>query len=577
MALHSHSKNQSKNQHELEIVSAQDEEMAFISEDLSKDIHYEVPRKSPAALFGSQRAGSIILPLELQDTIRRLICDANKPQIHSDAKRLFQKDTAQGNEWDLQYDTKYRTRIQGVKHAKRDGTAFASIALPAHYSAIFAVLDHVKRRLGPSWRVERVLDWGAGAVTLLPRASLYSFQTPETVDNPTDTLRIADSALKSYTGIEKRNGLTGIGRRLMQDIRPEHLSVSWQKGWRPEDNILPSFGDEVVALSAFLLSTLPDALARKTLVQEIWDSGASTMILIDHSSKAGFEAVAAAREYLLNLGRKELTSGEVTSASGSHVLAPCPHDGACPLFFPGAVKLVCGYSQRIQRPEFVRRTKHSNVGHEDIGYSYVVIQRGERPRPTITGLGRTGAVGQRELDKAASELSVKELHIHDEQEPESSFPQDSENKSTLPMQPDKDFSEGEIQEAIRLEAYQWPRLIFPPLKKSGHIILDGCTAEGKIMRMTIPRSQGKQPFYDARKSGWGDIFPHPPKNKPQERQHVLKPGSLNVPGSDIGKRGPDRTHSRTSYEEIAKILREDRKKAERMKRRARVSSEDSDD
>lgn len=30
--------------------------------------------------------------------------------------------------------------------------------------------------------------------------------------------------------------------------------------------------------------------------------------------------------------------------------------------------------------------------------------------------------------------------------------------------------------------------------------------------MTVPRSQGKQPYYDARKASWGDIFPHPPKN-----------------------------------------------------------------
>lgn len=37
------------------------------------------------------------------------------------------------------------------------------------------------------------------------------------------------------------------------------------------------------------------------------------------------------------------------------------------------------------------------------------------------------------------------------------------------------------------------------------------------MRITIPKSQGKQPYYDARKSSWGDIFPHPPKNTPHER------------------------------------------------------------
>lgn len=28
----------------------------------------------------------------------------------------------------------------------------------------------------------------------------------------------------------------------------------------------------------------------------------------------------------------------------------------------------------------------------------------------------------------------------------------------------------------------------------------------------IPRSQGKQEYYDARKSAWGDLFPHEPRN-----------------------------------------------------------------
>jgi len=37
----------------------------------------------------------------------------------------------------------------------------------------------------------------------------------------------------------------------------------------------------------------------------------------------------------------------------------------------------------------------------------------------------------------------------------------------------------ELQEALRLEAFSWPRLVFPPMKRSGHVILDSCTAEGQ--------------------------------------------------------------------------------------------------
>jgi ribosomal protein RSM22 (predicted rRNA methylase) len=57
---------------------------------------------------------------------------------------------------------KYKTRRQAVLHSERDGIAFASVALPAQYSAIYSVLDHLNHRLESDWEVERVIDWGAG-------------------------------------------------------------------------------------------------------------------------------------------------------------------------------------------------------------------------------------------------------------------------------------------------------------------------------------------------------------------------------------------------------------------------------
>lgn len=61
-------------------------------------------------------------------------------------------------------------------------------------------------------------------------------------------------------------------------VQSEATLVSWRKAWHSEDNITPSSGGDVVALSAFLLTTLPDVLARKKLVQEIWESGANTIV-----------------------------------------------------------------------------------------------------------------------------------------------------------------------------------------------------------------------------------------------------------------------------------------------------------
>jgi hypothetical protein len=97
-----------------------------------------------------------------------------------------------------------------------------------------------------------------------------------------------------------------------------------------------------------------------------------------------------------------------------------------------------------------------------------------------SNVGRIGEVGKRAL--AAEKLSktpIKELEVHVQRggsalsvlPSETAFP-------TQPLDPDYGMSPSEVQAQLRLEAYQWPRLIFPPLKKSGHAILDACTADG---------------------------------------------------------------------------------------------------
>lgn len=130
----------------------------------------------------------------------------------------------------------------------------------------------------------------------------------------------------------------------------------------------------------------------------------------------------------------------------------------------------------------------------------------------------------------------------------------------------------EVEAALRLEAYSWPRLVFPPLKRSGHVILDGCTTEGKIMRMTIPKSQGKQPYYDARKSGWGDIFPHEPKNKPQVRSlpSTKREGGTPIKGDDIGKRRGASPQA-ASYHKLSKEIEEQKRRKRRVKLRSTES------
>ena len=58
------------------------------------------------------------------------------------------------------------------------------------------------------------------------------------------------------------------------------LSLVWQKSFQDDDKIRRSEGHDTIALSAFMLTSLPTAVARKALVKEMWESGAHVMVIL---------------------------------------------------------------------------------------------------------------------------------------------------------------------------------------------------------------------------------------------------------------------------------------------------------
>lgn len=111
------------------------------------------------------------------------------------------------------FDMKYKSFEQRKRHGERDGTAFATVALPAHYSAILSVLTNVRHRLGPNWRVDRVIDWGAATGSAL-WAALHAFQTEH--DVPLEEIKAVNSTVQTYMGLDKRVGLVDIGKRILR-------------------------------------------------------------------------------------------------------------------------------------------------------------------------------------------------------------------------------------------------------------------------------------------------------------------------------------------------------------------------
>lgn len=149
-------------------------------------------------------------------------------------------------------------------------------------------------------------------------------------------------------------------------------------------------------------------------------------------------------------GFKRITQARsmILDTQDTHIIAPCPHTHSCPML---TTKSWCHFSQRTHRTKHMLQTKTCTTNHEDIKFSYIVFRRGPPP----------------------------------------SFSPSSDSKS-LPY-----------------ESLAWPRLIAPPMKRSKHVIMDWCASSGRLERGNITKGKdGKEVYYEARKSHWGDVWPY---------------------------------------------------------------------
>lgn len=91
-------------------------------------------------------------------------------------------------------------------------------------------------------------------------------------------------------------------------------------------------------------------------------------------------------------------------------------------------------------------------------YAYVVLRRGRRPLKSSVPMGMERSI--------LESTEVGMVSVGEGAKGGEGFSRQS------------DISSPELSTVLRREAYHWPKLIVPPLKRAGHIILDSCTPEG---------------------------------------------------------------------------------------------------
>ncbi|CAG8790620.1 30172_t:CDS:10 [Gigaspora margarita] len=214
-----------------------------------------------------------------------------------------------------------------------------------------------------------------------------------------------------------------------------------------------------LVVSAFTFNELPNDNIRQSILESLWNKTEDTLVLIEKGTPAGFKIIAEARKKIL------LSSTKLQAEVNSQV---DNRDN-------GSISKLTNYGAHVVAPMQTKKVVGNN--YEDSKYSYVILRRGPRPR--------VPAETSKKLEKLTREDAI-----------------DTELA--------RDFS---------TEAFHWARLILPPIKRSGHIVMDYCSNTGKRNAVVLLLSQGKVPYRDARKAMWGDLFPHSPK-KPAERRNI---------------------------------------------------------
>ena len=413
-----------------------DQESELVAKEINVTSEHHV-RNSEEANFGRKRIGCVELPKPLIKGIAELVEGQEKRLIRTDALRLYDalRSTARiPKESNEDFDgsrkakklrnasasspSKALVEPHKLSYGPRESAAYAAGVLPSTFAAVINIMYEISGRIS-DFQPRSMLDFGTGPGTAIWAAKeVFKLEKCVGVDLSEDMLRVAEHLEESM----KKEGDNSIEFKRYLGFDPK----------APKTDLV---------VSAFTLGDIASTALQKSTIEQLWAQTGDVLVLVDRGTPIGFSNIARARQWILD-----------SEGLNTHVVAPCSHDRPCPLLFSPQAKpddIWCHFSQRVQRPSFLMKTKHSKFNTEDSKYSYVVLRRGNRP-----------------------------------------------TKSTMEEQ-----------------AYQWPRLIQPALKKNGHVVMDVCSKEGEIQRMVIPKSQGKIPYRDARKAMWGDLFPHNSKNK----------------------------------------------------------------
>lgn len=224
--------------------------------------------------------------------------------------------------------------------------AYAAYRMPATHAAVSRVLREAGR-LGALEGVRRHVDVGGGTGAA---AWAVADEVPD---------------VEAVTVVDLSSEALALGQRIARHGPPALAVATWTRADLGGGSPLPTAD---LATVSYVLGELSEPL--RDSVIDASASAAERVVVVGPGTPRGFASVLRARQRLL--------------AAGWRIVAPCPHESACPVAARGDDW--CHTAARLDRSALHRRVKDATVGHEDEPYTYVVAVA-----PTVEGIRRTDA------------------------------------------------------------------------------------------------------------------------------------------------------------------------------------------
>jgi ribosomal protein RSM22 (predicted rRNA methylase) len=233
----------------------------------------------------------------------------------------------------------YRGRTPSKSPILRDRSdvaAYAAYRMPATNAAVRAALAEFRDRAG-DWAPADHLDvgGGTGAATWAVGDAWAGGAHRSTV------LDWSDAALD-------------LGRELAAGAESASVrDAQWRKAPLGGGARLPEA--DLVTISYVIGELAPPD--RTAVIAEAARAARGAVLVVEPGTPDGYARVLAARDQLIS--------------AGFAVLAPCPHDTACPVEAPDW----CHFAARVSRSSLHRQVKGGSLPYEDEKFSYVAAAR----------------------------------------------------------------------------------------------------------------------------------------------------------------------------------------------------------